>query len=1110
MKTPLNIAKITPPRLSQVLDRHRLIRRLEQNQDKKLILILGQAAQGKSTLAASYVQRSKILSAWINLSKEEADPVNLFQVLVQSLQYALPEVDLSVLSGYPGFSMGPREEIHLYRDWAHVIFDRVPVAIQIFLDGMDRLPADSPSLRFLQVLLENMPPESGFIILSRTVPSLEIQRMKMNREAVILNNKELAFTANEVRTFFRKTKGISFNSLQLKKIHQSSEGWIGGLILICEHLDRLPEEQRNGYIADITDAKFKKEVFQYFEEEVFSFQPAQIQELLVKSSIFEIVNPNLLHEFCTAENATEILQDFSRRNLFVVSFYEKQKGWLFRYHQLFRDFLEAKLALQLDNEAKLNLFFKAGSLLEQKGDLEESVKYYLEAQAYPRAAAVIERIGLGLLKLGRTSDLYRWLQTLPEDLIKNNAWLLFYLFMTRRFKDDFQENKFRLSKALDLFEKQQNKSGQILSLVHLSELLTFRGRDVFLLDDLFLKAEALLQSLSPLQHPYERTHLLMHLGMMYYYRNGDLQKGCRTLQQAYLLAKEVGDVIQQINILISFMQALAWLGEFSQADEIRSKIEPLIAQSVYPELRIFYLIISCQMSILKGDLKKAQEFCHLAQTEAEKHGINFFYHIILVNDCVLNIQLEQFKKAEEINELLLNSMAQIDNKIIHIDTFNSMGHNFYFRGDFQKAKNTIVQSLKTISLYRLPIEIQINIAKILMALISSHLQDDSKAEQELAEAIGRFRGMYWYLFWVQAHFAMALLKSRQAKTDEAVSHLRAGFEIAREKGYVHFFILKREDIVEICTLAIELQIKGAEEYAAHLLTTRFAERSGPAVERLLQHTKPKIRKKAKQIGQAIYRAGLSRIRIKTLGGFRVLQDDFPIEDKKWQGNQPKRLLKAIIAHGSEKVSKEVIIEELWPESQPEAVEKNFKVTLHRLRKALEPKTDRTLGYAYIQLKDKFISLDKDLCYVDVDEFVSFYEKGKNMGKKGDAKEALSLYEAAAKIYQGDFLKEDLYAPWADIKREELRIKYIDLLYKTAQLYESRRAANKAIACYKKVVQSDPVSEKAYQRLMTLYSNRGMRSAALKVYEECRQALQTGLDTEPDEVTTSIYRKVLEA
>ena len=203
------------------------------------------------------------------------------------------------------------------------------------------------------------------------------------------------------------------------------------------------------------------------------------------------------------------------------------------------------------------------------------------------------------------------------------------------------------------------------------------------------------------------------------------------------------------------------------------------------------------------------------------------------------------------------------------------------------------------------------------------------------------------------------------------------------------------------------------------------------------------------------------------------------------------------------------MEDLWPEERPEAQERNFKVTLHRLRKALEFKTDKTLGSTYIHLKDKFIFLDKDLCHVDVDEFLSLSDKGKIKEKNGDSKGVLSLYEQAAEIYKGDFLVEDLYAPWAHIKREALQLKYIDLLYKTAQLYESIGAANKAIVCYKKIIQSDPVSEKAYQRLMTLYANRGMLSAALRVYEECRQALQTGLDVEPDKITTCIYKKVLE-
>ena len=235
---------------------------------------------------------------------------------------------------------------------------------------------------------------------------------------------------------------------------------------------------------------------------------------------------------------------------------------------------------------------------------------------------------------------------------------------------------------------------------------------------------------------------------------------------------------------------------------------------------------------------------------------------------------------------------------------------------------------------------------------------------------------------------------------EAAAHLLAGFNIAKKNSYYHFWFLNQSDLLKTCTLAIELEVREAMDYAAHLLSTRLAAKAGPAIEQLSKHSKPKIRKKAKQIRLAIHRAGLPHIRIKTLGGFGVLRDDALIEDNKWQGNQPKLLLKAIIARGSDKVSKEIIIEDLWPEGRSEASEKNFKVTLHRLRKALGPKTDKTLGSAYIHLKDKFISLDKDLCHVDVDEFLSLYEKGNIKEKKGDTKEALSHYEAAANLYQG--------------------------------------------------------------------------------------------------------------
>jgi len=1108
MKTTLNLAKITPPRLSHIVERPRLIKRLEQNQDKKLILILGRAAQGKSTLAASYAQRSRIPFSWTNLSPDEADPVNLFHLLVQSCQHALPEADLSTLFSYPAFSMGPRDAIHLYREWTNAVFERLSAPLQIFLDGLDRLPVDAPAMRFLQTLLESVPPGISLIMLSRVVPPLDIQRLKVSRRALVLDNDELAFRAGEVKVFFRKIRGIAFSNRQLKKIHQSSEGWIGGLILLCEHLDRLPEDKKNEYISELSNAQFKTQVFEYFEAEIFSLQPSLIQDFLIKSAMFETVDPGFIEDFTGIEGVEKILHDLNRRNLFVVSVYGRQKGRLFRYHQMFRDFLQAKMASQLDSETRSALFLKAGALLEQKGELEESLKYFIAARAYPEAASAIECIGMDLLQMGRTGDLSKWLQVLPEDLVQVNPWLLFYLSVTRRF-GDLQENMASLARALDLFKKKKNMSGYLLSLAHLIEATSLRGRELVPVVDLIQEAEALLQSLKSHQYPYEKALLWTQIGIVYSYQEGDMLRGFHARQQAYLLAKDLGDITLQVNALIFAMQSLAFMGAFSRADKIHLKLDPLINQCVHPELRILYSLFYSQLLILRGDLEEARKPCHWARDEAEERGMIFFYAIGQVIDLMLSVQREQFKKAEEIGQFLSHLTASDDNKILRVDVYNILALNYYFKGDFEKAKASIISSREALLSSGTPLEWHLNWTRIIRVLISSHLQYDAPAEQELSETMGSFETVSNYFLLVQAHFGMALLKSKQARTDEAATHLQAGFEIAREKGYIHFAFLRQADSVRVCRLAIELQVQEAEEYASHLLATRYAARAGPAIERLLQNAEPEIRNKAEEIRRTIHRAGLPRIGIKTLGGFEVLRNGVLIEDKKWQGSQPKLLLKAIVARGPDRVSREILIEDLWPEGSPEASGKNFKVTLHRLRKALDSGTDKTFGSAYIHLKDSFISLDGELCHVDVDRFLSLYENGKIREKNGEIKEALSLYEMAAKLYRGDFLVQDLYTPWADIKRRELRVAYIELLHKTAELYESSGAAIKAIACYKKVVRSDPLSEKAYQRLMILYANRGRRSEALKVYAQCRHALQSGLDTAPDEMTTSIYKKILE-
>jgi two-component SAPR family response regulator len=113
------------------------------------------------------------------------------------------------------------------------------------------------------------------------------------------------------------------------------------------------------------------------------------------------------------------------------------------------------------------------------------------------------------------------------------------------------------------------------------------------------------------------------------------------------------------------------------------------------------------------------------------------------------------------------------------------------------------------------------------------------------------------------------------------------------------------------------------------------------------------------------------------------------------------------------------------------------------------------------------------------------------------------------MYKGDFLADELYIPWADKKREELKEKYIELLARAANLNDRQGAVKKAIECHKKAIQADPLLEESYQKLMGLCYSKGMYNEALRAYESCRNVLKKELQSKPDPTTTALYNMIME-
>ncbi|MGC8494959.1 MAG: BTAD domain-containing putative transcriptional regulator [Syntrophobacteraceae bacterium] len=223
--------------------------------------------------------------------------------------------------------------------------------------------------------------------------------------------------------------------------------------------------------------------------------------------------------------------------------------------------------------------------------------------------------------------------------------------------------------------------------------------------------------------------------------------------------------------------------------------------------------------------------------------------------------------------------------------------------------------------------------------------------------------------------------------------------------------------------------------------------------------------------------------------------------------KPQMLLKALISRGGENVVVDLLIEDLWPDASPERGKRNFRVVLHRLRKFLGHPAGPACPYLSCEMNT--VSLNRSAVSLDIDEFLCLCKSAGRAEQTGDLKSAVDFGNSAIELYKGDYLEDELYTLWTMIKREEIRARYVDILLHTAVRYEHQGNSRKSIELYKLLIKADPVFEESYRKLMLLYSNLGRRAEVVRVYEKCRRVLDREVGVEPDMLTTSIYRRIVE-
>ena len=150
----------------------------------------------------------------------------------------------------------------------------------------------------------------------------------------------------------------------------------------------------------------------YLLAEVLERQPAEVRDLLLRTSVLDRVSGPLADVLTGTSGSERILQQLEDANAFVVSL-DAGRSW-FRYHHLFADLL--RLELRRTSPAMIGSLHRAAAeWYEQHQATVEAIRHAQAADDWPNAARLVADSYFSLVLDGRTATLRALLAAFPDD-----------------------------------------------------------------------------------------------------------------------------------------------------------------------------------------------------------------------------------------------------------------------------------------------------------------------------------------------------------------------------------------------------------------------------------------------------------------------------------------------------------------------------------------------------------------------------------------------------------------------------------------------------------------------------------------------------------------------
>ena len=1059
---------------------------------RKLWVVTAGAGYGKSSFLAAHAHANTDKTVWYAADEVDQDVTVFCAHLNEALHLDAGKTAKD--------STDPQTQGQMLARIVHALQDRPDETLLVF-DDLHLLREAGQTQRFLERLIQHLPGHCRVVLASREPIEMVAGRHGAQSKLARITAKDLAFQEKELRSLFlRRFPGRQLPTPITQRIIHSTEGWAAGIEIFLQALvGTSPEE-----IGEALDELIAQGLgwFDYFAEEVLRRLDEKTRDFLLRSAVLPRIEPRLCNRILQIRNSRARLSALCKRNMFTFSLSGPEQQY--RYHHLFREFLLSRQETHLSSTELQTLRRRAAKGLIESGAWAEAAACLAEAGDNKATLQLIEKQGEKLLATGRNQVVQKALDAIPRRMRAQSPTALLLQGRILDIHGQWDEAEGVYRRALRIC-KRKGRQAELKSLI--AQLLLKRGeyqacinlcrraladkgtRTTAVGGALYAHLGVALGELGRLEdgelhlqraiETYRKNDdldgegwALYLLAANIYYRRGSYQQVKDAARKSLLISKRTknpGRLSLSLGVL-GFVAATT--GAVREAEELTMRALR-IAHGLDYQIIVGYCRHTLGLSaMVEKDFARAQENFESARQTGEQLGEATLRTLPRLGQSEIDWCTGRFKRAHESCQQIVKTLRGTGDLLGEARARVLLGQMLW-DGEPKRAQYQWNQAEKSLRAMGALFDLH----RLLLLRLWAGSYPQRTAGEKLRELIeGTAQHRHDFLFTIlerEAAPAVLGMALREGVEPTFCAGLLVQFgspaipvlsELAQESGAV------RGRVVDILS-----QLGGSE--------------AREVLGKLASPLRGEPDQAAQQAAQELLRQPGTPLVVRGLGPLEIQVGELQLGHAAWRSARARRLLQLLLIHQFRWVPRDVVLEALWPDADPEKSANSLWQTMHVLGRLLEPDLQEARLSAYVRVRDEACRLmpGEDYTY-DVEQFESAVKEAEKAWPKRKSADVETPLRRAAELYRGDLFVENPYEEFATAERERLREMLLRALGRLLQLHTERSNWEEVVFTSRRALEIDAYQEELHWFRVQAHLRLGHRREALDAYHQYEEML----------------------